>query len=253
MLRTDNVTLAVPGKTLCRDLSFAMQPGECWGILGQNGGGKTTLLHALSGLARPARGEVSLQGRPLRDFAPRELALKLGVLLQEEDNGYYGAVREYVLAGRFPHSAGATRWSPDDHAAADAALDRMNLQALAQRPVMSLSGGERQRVRIAMLLAQAPDVYLLDEPLLHLDLRHQIEVMQLFRELVTAQNKTVVMVLHDALWAGRYCDQVLLMHGDGTAVAGASAGLLTRPHLEKLYQCGLEGMLSDREEAHASE
>jgi iron complex transport system ATP-binding protein len=244
MLRAENLRLVVPGRTLCRDLNVALQPGECWGILGRNGSGKTTLLHALSGLTRPGGGTVSLDGRPILDYPRRNLALRLGVLLQAEDHGFWGTVLEYVLLGRFPHRHGLGL-HPEDEAAAQAALHQVGMADMAGRLVATLSGGERQRVRIAMLLAQAPGIYCLDEPLQHLDLRHQAETVRLLRGLAREGGATVLMVLHETLWAGRFCDRVLMLYDDGEVQSGPAADLLTRSNLERLYGCALRELRTE--------
>lgn len=231
--------LQVPGRTLCRDLAFSVRPGECWGVLGNNGSGKTTLIQALGGLKAPAAGSITLEGRALNGFGRRELARRIGVLLQDEAQGFWGSVLEYVLLGRHPHAKAVFGWLPEDEAAAVWALERMDLAGVAGRSLNTLSGGERQRARIAQLLAQGPQYLLLDEPLQHLDLRHQFEAMELLRRLATSDGKALVMVLHDTLWAGRYCDHLVLLHDGGGAVCGAAAQLLTHGNLERLYRCSL--------------
>ena len=183
MLRTDRLALTVPGRTLCRDLSLALQPGQCWCLLGRNGAGKTTLLHALAGLASPAAGSVHLDAKPFADFPRRELAKKIGVLLQDDAQPFWGTVMEYVLLGRHPHRHGLTRFHAEDEEAAKSALAAVGMDDTISRAVSTLSGGERQRVRLAALLAQAPDIYLLDEPLQHLDLAHQAETLGMLRRL----------------------------------------------------------------------
>lgn len=240
MLECENLCLEFPGKVLCRDLKLTVKPGECWGILGKNGSGKTTLIHALGGLISPVRGSVALENRGLGAYPKRELARKLGVLLQEEATGFWGSVKEYALLGRHPHSKNIFGWQPRDHELALAALRRMELGDLEQRSLETLSGGERQRARIALLLTQQPQVYLLDEPLQHLDVRHQFQAVRIFRELALNGENAVMMVLHDTLWASRYCDHLLLLYGDGKARAGPAAELLSRGNLEELYQCALE-------------
>ena len=239
MLSCENLLLHYPGKLLCRDLSLELKPGKYWGILGQNGSGKTTLLQALSGLHEPAGGSIALNGRLLRSYSRRQLGQALGVLLQEEDSWFWGSVFEYVLLGRHPHVASLFGWSARDEELAWQALQKMELADLAQRQMNSLSGGERQRARLAQLLTQDPVYLLLDEPLQHLDLRHQLQTMNLLRELATKRGKVVLMVLHDMLWVTRYCDQVLLLHDQGLIVSGAAAAVLTRENLEALYHCEL--------------
>ena len=247
MLRAENLALEVPGRVLCRGLSLDMQPGQCWGVLGRNGCGKSTLLQALSGLAQPASGTAFLGQLPVRSLSRRDVARRVGVLLQEEDNGYVGSVRDYVSLGRFPHAPRLGGLGPRDAEATAAALAQLQLGALASRPLHSLSGGERQRARIAMLLAQDPDVYCLDEPLLHLDINHQLEIMELFRDLAAVHGKTVVMVLHDPWWARRFCDHALLMYDNGKTEGGPSSGLLTAENLARLYQCGTADLFAARD------
>ena len=241
-LQTKNLTLQYPGKLLCRDLNLTVNPGECWAILGQNGSGKTTLMHALGGL-RPADSEgaasVTVAGKAPQAWSRRKLACKLGIMLQEEPGEFWGNVLEYVLLGRHPHVRNLFGWEAVDQDIALQAIDRMELTDLAQRPLVTLSGGERQRARIALLLAQSPQCYLLDEPLQHLDLRHQLSTMTLFKELAL-QGSAVMMVLHDITWASRYCDHVLMLFDNGRTLAGGTEEILSRSNLETLYQCSLE-------------
>ncbi|MHB9118494.1 MAG: ABC transporter ATP-binding protein [Burkholderiales bacterium] len=239
MLRAEKISLSVPGRSLYRDLDIELRPGQCWCILGCNGSGKTTLLHALSGLTRPAAGSIELDGLALSGLPAKAAARKIGVLLQDESPNFWGTVLEYVLLGRFPHAHGLGRLHGEDEIAARLALQAMDMAGHAERYLNTLSGGERQRVRIAMVLAQDPDYFFLDEPLQHLDLAHQLAVMEIFRAQARERGKTVVMVLHDTLWPGRYCDHALLLHDGGRAVGGAASALLTRDELQTLYRCAL--------------
>ncbi|HVW64558.1 MAG TPA: ABC transporter ATP-binding protein [Nitrosospira sp.] len=246
MLEARNLTLKYPGKLLCHDLHLAVNPGECWAILGRNGCGKTTLIHALGGL-RQANGDgssISLGGKLLASWPRRELARHLGTLLQEEPGEFWGDVREYVLLGRYPYADTLFGWQPADHDIALKAMERMELSDVAHRPLGTLSGGEHQRARIALLLAQSPQYYLLDEPLQHLDLRHQLGVMQLFKEL-GRQGNALMMVLHDIRWASRFCDHVLMIFDNGRVIAGNAEDVLNQENLEALYQCGMEEFMRE--------
>ena len=242
ILQTKNLTLQYPGKLLCRDLNLTVNSGECWAVLGQNGCGKTTLIHVLGGL-RSADGvstnSVTVAGKAPLTWPRRELARKLGIMLQEEPGEFWGNVSEYVLLGRYPHVKNLFGWESVDHDIAIQAMQRMELTNFSQRSLDTLSGGERQRVRIALLLAQSPQCYLLDEPLQHLDLRHQLFAMMLFKELAT-QGSTVMIVLHDIAWVSRYCDHVLMLFENGRVLTGSAEELLTRDNLEELYQCSLD-------------
>jgi len=240
VLSCSHLTLAVPGRVLARDVGFEARPGEIWAVLGANGSGKTTLVHALGGLAPAPVGTVALDGAPLRAQAVRERAGLVGVLLQQEDAEFWGSALDYVLLGRFPRARTWFGWGREDEEAARAALAAVGLAHLAPRGYRTLSGGERQRARIAQLLAQDPRVFLLDEPLQHLDLRHQIAVLRLFGALAASRGKAVVMVLHDALWPARFCSHALLLHEAGRVESGAAAEMLSRERLERLYGCRLQ-------------
>lgn len=245
MLRCEDVTLAVPGRVLARGVSFEARPGEVWAVLGANGSGKTTLLHTLAGLAAPAAGTVVLAGAAPGARSATERARLAGILLQQEDGRFWGSVFEYVLLGRFPHAQGWYGWSREDERSAHAALEAVGLAGLAARRYATLSGGERQRARIAQLLAQDPLALLLDEPLQHLDLKHQVAVLRLVRALARERTRAVVAVFHDALWPAHACTHVLAIGADATVEHGAAREMLTRERLERVYGCRLREAGSD--------
>lgn len=241
ILQTRNLTLQYPGKMLCRNLNLTVNPGECWAVLGQNGCGKTTLLHALGGLHTANSGNesaVMVAGKSPQTWSRRQLARHLGIMLQEEPGEFWGNVYEYVLLGRYPHVKTMFGWEAVDRDVATNAIGRMGLTGLTLRPLVTLSGGERQRARIALLLAQSPQCYLLDEPLQHLDLRHQLLAMTLFSKLA-GQGSALMMVLHDVSWASRFCDHVLMLFDNGRVIAGLAEEMLIRSNLEALYQCNM--------------
>jgi len=236
------VTLAVPGRTLCRDLSLNIEPGRVWGVLGANGSGKSTLVHALAGLGRPDSGEVTLDGAALDTLSAKSRARGVGVLMQHEEAEFHGSALDYALLGRFPHAQGWTSWGRDDETSAQTALERAGIGSFAQRQYATLSGGERQRVRIAQLIAQSPRYWLLDEPLQHLDLAHQAQVMALVTRAAREEQRGIIMVLHDLVWPARVCTHALLMYGDGNTAAGAAHDVLTQGNLEALFGCTLQSV-----------
>lgn len=239
MLKCDGLTLAVPGRVLARDVGFEVKRGDIWAVLGANGSGKTTLMHALAGLGPPVHAAISIDGVPLQARQGRARATMAGILLQQEDTAFWGEVLEYVLLGRFAQARTVFGWSREDEAAARAALAAVGLDGFARRSYRTLSGGERQRARIAQLLAQDPQLFLLDEPLQHLDLRHQVAVLRLIGSLARGRGKAVVMVLHDALWPVKACSHALLLYENGIIECGTATAMLTRDRLERLYGCGL--------------
>jgi iron complex transport system ATP-binding protein len=237
-LAAHGLTLAVPGRTLVDRLELALAPGECWAVLGPNGAGKTSLLHALAGLRRPEAGGVALDGAAVDSLARRDFARRVGILLQEETESFWGSVLDYVLLGRLPHETGL--FAPDAGATGKAlsALGEVDLALRASQPYRTLSGGERQRARLAQLLVQAPSVWLLDEPLAHLDLGHQLAAMELARRLAR-DGCAVAMALHEPLWAARYCGHALLLYDSGRFRHGPVHEVLTQENLEALYGCRL--------------
>lgn len=239
MLSSHKLTLEVPGRVLCRELETTFGPGEVWAVLGRNGTGKSTLIHALAGLAQPAGGHVALDGEPVLGIESRSRARRLGVLLQIEEGIYWGTVEEYVLLGRFPHVRGWGGYGREDRDVAADALDALGMGAFSMRRYASLSGGERQRVRIAQLFAQSAAILLMDEPLQHLDLAHQAHVLALVAARANRHAQTVVMVMHEPLWIGHGCTHALLFNGAGTVAAGRAGEILTRERLEQAYGCAL--------------
>jgi iron complex transport system ATP-binding protein len=235
MLRTDAVQLAYPGRVLVEGLSVELRPGDIWAILGRNGSGKSTLLHALA-LLRPLQaGHINIDGRQAARHPRRALARLIGVLLQEESREFWGSVRDYVLLGRYPHANSPFGWSLQDESIAAREIEAMHLSELDHRAYASLSGGERQRARAAALLAQQPAIYLLDEPLQHLDLPHQVALLERLAGEARTRGAIVVMALHDLLFAMRYCTRFLLLFGDGRFCIGLAREVLTAELLGELY------------------
>ena len=239
MLACSQITLSVAERVLCRDLAFTVKPGEVWGVLGPNGSGKTTLLNVLAGLAAPASGSVTLDDQPLAAMPSVARARAVGVLPQHDESEFWGSALEYVSLGCFPHASAWMGWQPEDEATAHRALQRAGMADFAVRRYATLSGGERQRVRIAQLLAQSPRFLLLDEPLQHLDLRYQMQMLDLMTAPAQRTGRGVVMVLHDVLWPTRVCTHALLLDGTGGALAGVADAVLTQQNLESLFGCAL--------------
>jgi iron complex transport system ATP-binding protein len=234
ILAVDNVSLAVPGRTLCSSLSLTVAAGERWVVVGPNGVGKTTLLAALAGLRLPAAGSIRLDGRALREWTPRERALRMGLLPQDTVDAFPDTALEIALAGRHPH---VPRWraeSKDDMALAEAALDAVECKGLARRNVQTLSGGERRRVALAQLIAQDPAIMLLDEPTNHLDVAHEVRMLDLLAARVARGRRAIVMSIHDLTLAARHATHALLFGFDGVA-AGPVNEMLTERRLSALY------------------
>ena len=234
-LTAEGLTLGFPGRVLCEGLSFAVFPGQCWAVLGNNGSGKTTLMHALAGVGRPLAGSVRVDDLPLTNLRAAARARRIGLLLQEEPSEFWGSVLDYVSLGRYPHRRSLLGYEPDAARMAHSQLIRMDLGGSAGQALSTLSGGERQRARLALVLTQDPDIYLLDEPLQHLDIRHQMQALDCFTGLARASGRAVMMVLHDPGLARRRCDHAVLLYDAEAPLAGPAERVLTSDNLERLY------------------
>jgi iron complex transport system ATP-binding protein len=238
-LESRGLTVSIGGKSICSDLSLGFNAGECWAILGLNGAGKTTLIHTLAGV-RPAQGgSVWLDGAALTEQPRIEVARKLGLLAQDTFDAFDTTVLETALIGRHPHLArwGWWQWEgDDDERIANEAIAGVGLDGFAQRSVSTLSGGERERLAIAAVLTQQPKVFLLDEPTSHLDTHRQLAVLELFARKAKAETCTVLMSLHDASLAARYCTHALLLFDDGETAAGPVSEILAAETLSRLYR-----------------
>lgn len=230
MIRLDAIRYRYPGaKQYALDgVSLTVAPGEFHAVLGPNGSGKTTLVRIALGALLPDAGSAAIESRPAHRWPPQELARLVGVVPQREDNLFPQRVRETVLLGRYPHLSLWGRERPADHAAVDRALAACDVLALADRWVWSLSGGEYQRVRIARALAQEPRLLVLDEPGVSLDVRHEMGLFELIRDLVDHAGLGVLMITHHVNLAARYADALLLLEDGRPAAAGPPGDVLTR-------------------------
>jgi len=244
VLAARGLGVAIAGHRVCDRLDFTVQPGERWAILGRNGAGKTTLLHTVAGLRRPSAGAIELFGRPLDSLPRRDVARMRGILPQDNTDVFPATVLETVLVGRHPH---LSRWQWEaarDIRIARDALAAADMAGTESRAIGTLSGGERRRVALAALLAQQPDLFLLDEPASHLDLAHQLALLDRLVSLVRSEGKGLVMVVHDVNLALRYCDHALLLAA-GEALAGSADELLTPERLSELYGVPLRAVATD--------
>ena len=233
-VQCEAVTLEVPGRTLVRELSFDLPAGRVLAVLGRNGSGKSSTLHALAGLRAGNAGTVRIAGRPLAQWPRRALARTLGLLPQLVEDPFPATALESTLVGRHPHLDFWAWEGEADRECARRALAAVDLAGFDDRDIATLSGGERRRLSIATILAQDPQVFLLDEPIHQLDPQHQLDALALFRALADA-GRTVIVSLHDAGLAARFADDALLLHGDGRWEYGDCAATLSERSIGELY------------------
>jgi len=213
-----DLTLGYDDRIVVRDLSLDIPAGKVTVVVGPNACGKSTLLRSLGRLLKPVAGTVLLDGEALSGLPTREIARRIGVLPQSPVPPEGITVADLVARGRQPYQRWWQQWSDEDEDVVADAMRRTSVTDLADRYVDELSGGQRQRVWIAMALAQGTGILLLDEPTTFLDIAHQVEVLDLVRELNVVRERTVVAVLHDLNQACRYADHLVAMR-DGVIVA----------------------------------
>ncbi|MEE1930507.1 ABC transporter ATP-binding protein [Streptomyces sp. TRM 70351] len=245
-LCAERLTLGYGERTVVHELDLSVPDGSVTAIIGPNGCGKSTLLRAFGRLMKPRGGRVLLDGSPLHTLPTRTVAGLVGLLPQNPAAPEGLSVADLVARGRHPHQSWYRRWSAHDEAVVEQALRATGTWELAERTLDELSGGQRQRAWIAMALAQDTELLLLDEPTNHLDLAHQIEVLDLVRELHQETGRTVVLVLHDLSLAARYADRLVAMKDGRVAASGAPAEVLTEELLADVF--GLRARVRTDEE-----
>jgi iron complex transport system ATP-binding protein len=218
-------------------MSIEVASGDFVAIVGPNGSGKTSFLKALSRALRPREGVVLLEGQDLYEMPARQVARKLAMVPQENPISFGFTALEVVLMGRNPYLGRLQGAGPTDLELARQAMEKANVWHLADRPVNELSGGERQRVIIAQALAQDTGLLLLDEPTQHLDINHQLSLLEMLAEMCS-RGLAVVMVMHDLNLASQYCDRLIVMRQGEEFAQGTPAEVLTSAVLQEVFEVG---------------
>ncbi len=235
LLEAQGLLLRVGQRTLVREMSFRLNAGEVWCLLGPNGSGKSTFLHTAVGLREPQGGMLLLAGRALCDWPAAALARQRAFLPQTFHDAFSASVLESVMLGRHPY---LSRWQwegEDERELALAALRAVDLAGFERRDVLTLSGGERQRVALAALIAQDSPLLLLDEPVSHLDLHHQVLVLEHLVELARIRAKGVLFTVHDLDLAARFASHALLLTPQATVLHGPIGEVLTETALQGAF------------------
>mgnify|MGYP003366185592 CR=1 FL=1 len=207
----ENLSAGYQQQVIVDDISLAIPPGKMTVLIGANGSGKSTLLSTIARLLKPLGGSVQLDGKAIHQQPTKAVSRQLGILPQSPLVPEGLTVFELVSRGRFPWQTFMRQWSPEDQRAVEDALAVTGTAEFAHLPVDSLSGGQRQRCWIAMALAQQTPVILLDEPTTYLDLRYQVEILELLHALTRSHGRTVVVVLHDLNFAVNYGDTLVFL------------------------------------------
>lgn len=228
------VSVAYRGRTVLHDIALDVRPGERVALLGPNGAGKSSLLRALAGLIPARTGTVRLAGRPVDRLDRQSIARRMAVV-PEASLPFAMRVEDVVGLGRLPHQDPLRGARPADRAAVRDAIERVGIDHLTRRDARELSLGERQLVLLALAVAQAAPVMILDEPTVHLDLRHQVSAMQLLADLNERDGKTVIAVLHDLALAAHFFPRVVLLDAGRIVADGPTAAVLTADRIRGVF------------------
>lgn len=240
-LSVENLTIEVAEKIILQNVSVTFPEKQITSVIGPNGAGKSTLLKAAANINTNYKGTVLLDGEDIKSINRSSLARKLAVLPQGMQTPADITVERLVDYGRFPYRSWFKRGNPqEDKEAVEWAMNVTHIQHLRHQQVASLSGGERQRTWIAMALAQRPEILLLDEPTTYLDIAHQLEVLEIVRQINRDWGMTIIMVLHDLNQAARYSHQLVVVKDKGIFAQGESKKVLTVPFLADVFKVQAE-------------
>ncbi len=223
------------GTNILEDVALDVPSGEVTVLIGPNGCGKSTLLKTLARILSPSKGQVLLDGKDIHQLNTRTVAAKLGLLPQGPTAPEGLTVRELVAQGRFPHQSLLRQWSQADEDAVNGAMQTAGITDFAERAVDTLSGGQRQRCWVAMVLAQETELILLDEPTTFLDLKVQVDLMDLLTGLAHERGRTLVIVLHELSLAAAYADYLVMMKQGRIVCAGAPDDIFTAERLDDVF------------------
>ena len=239
-LLTKDLSVGYQENVIVKQMNIQFNSNEITTIIGPNGCGKSTLLKAITRIIPHSKGSILLDGQSIAKENTKRLAQKMAILPQTQDSAVGLTVGELVSYGRFPYQKGFGKLSLADYEVIDWALKVTNTFEYKFRTVDSLSGGQRQRVWIAMALAQETEIIFLDEPTTYLDMAHQLEVLELLKNLNETQNRTIIMVLHDLNHAARFSHNMIALKDGHLIKAGTSEEVMQKDILQKVFNIDAE-------------
>ncbi len=236
ILEFKNVSGGYYNNSILKDITFKVDSGDFFGLIGPNGSGKTTLLRLASRIISPSKGEINFSGLNIFKFDIKEFCRKVAFVSQNISNDFSFSVQEIVLMGRIPHQKRLQFETKKDFKIVEDALALTDTLNLKDKMIDELSAGERQRVLLARALAQEPELLFLDEPTSHLDIGHQIQILDLLKRLNKKNKLTIVMVLHDLNLASAYCNRIALIDNGKIFEEGSPQKVLTYQNIEAVYK-----------------
>lgn len=235
-IKVENLQFAYDGVMALDDINLEIETGDFVGVVGPNGSGKTTLIKTVCHSLKSRHGNIRISGHSLDDMSHQQIAKEVAVVPQELTAAFPFTVWEMVSMGRHPYMGRFSSLNEKDTAIVNQVLEKTGLTALKKRFYAQLSGGEKQKVLIAQTLAQEAGILLLDEPTSHLDISHQLEIMNLVADLNKRRRQTVVAVVHDLNLAANFCKKLILMRQGRIIKYGSTAAVLTKENLAELFQ-----------------
>jgi iron complex transport system ATP-binding protein len=232
-LKVKDVEFSYASVPILKDICIELAKSEMLGVVGPNGAGKSTLLRCIDRILEPQRGSILLDEREIKKMSMLELAKKLGYIPQSTSQVFPATVFDTVLLGRRPHVG--WRSGEKDMKNVLKTLQMLKIEKFAMRDINELSGGQQQKVFIARALTQEPDVLLLDEPTSNLDIRHQLEVMDIIKNIVREEELSAIMAIHDLNLASRYADRIIMMNSGKIFAAGDPVSVLTPDNIKWVY------------------
>jgi iron complex transport system ATP-binding protein len=238
-IRLNQVSFSYSDTPVLHRIDLVVEKGEMVAFLGPNGSGKTTLIKLISGILRPTEGQIHLDGSILSRLKRREVAQRVAVVPQQFHMPFAFTLREVVLLGRTPFLSAFSDEAERDRRVVQQAIDSIGIAELKGRFFNELSGGERQKAILAMALAQEPKLLLLDEPTAHLDINHQVEILDLVKSLNQERGVTVIGAVHDLNLAALYFDRVILLKEGRIFADGTPAEVLTENTIKEVFSASV--------------
>ncbi|MGL4741591.1 MAG: ABC transporter ATP-binding protein [Sarcina sp.] len=234
MIEIQGISKRYQNKKVIDNVGFCIKKGELTSFIGPNGAGKSTVLNAIARLLKLDDGKIFLEGRDINTWSDEEFSRKISILKQTNSINARITIKELVSFGRFPYSKG--HLNNEDYEFIDKAIDYMQLKEIENNYIDQVSGGQRQRAFIAMVIAQDTDYILLDEPLNNLDMKHSVQMMKVFRNLVDELNKTVVIVMHDINFASCYSDKIAVLKEGRLVKNSKTENIIDDNFLRDIYE-----------------
>ncbi|MCW3128848.1 MAG: ABC transporter ATP-binding protein [Methanophagales archaeon] len=238
-LKVKEMEFSYASTPVLENVCMELAPSEILGIVGPNGAGKSTLLRCIDRILKPQRGSILLDGQEIKEMSRMEIARRMGYVPQTSTRVFPATVFDTVLMGRRPHLG--WRSNEQDVEKVLEVLKLLDIVEFALRDFNEISGGQQQKVLIARALAQEADILLLDEPTSNLDIRHQLEAMDIIKKLVKEMGISAIMAIHDLNLGSRYSDRIIMLNGGTIIDAGNPASVLTPENIKQVY--GVEAVV----------